>query len=105
MRVCMLNGSSDAHGHSQSEINIENLGFSADGNVSGGSHYIGAFATSIGYIHTTTTGAYAPVTSGTVNNNGPALASANGGELTAMTVSLSAGNFDKGYARLYGFVK
>ena len=105
MRVCMLNASSDVHGHSQSEINIENLGVSADGSLSGHSRYIGAFATSIGYVHTTTTGAYAPVVSGNVNNHNATLSTADGGEITAMTVSLGAGNFDKGYARLYGFVK
>ena len=102
MRVCFMNASSSDHGHSHSDIIIENLGVSAAGS---GSTYNGAIAQSVGRVHSTSASYYGVVYAGEVNNNGPALASANGGELTALTIGLSAGNFDKGYARLYGFIK
>ena len=102
MRICYLNASSSAHGHSQSIIEMDNLGVSTPAGSS--STYNSGICFSTGRVHSTSSSMYGGVTSMVVNNNGPTLSSANHGEFSCISISVSAGTLDEGAVRLYGLV-
>ena len=93
---------SSGDGVQQVIIETDNVGVS---DVAGNADKYGFYCWSLGYVSFTSSAGYGPSISAGNNTHNDNKASASGGELTAITLSNSQGDWTHGTMRLYGLVK
>ena len=101
VRVAYLNAPTTTFGQTQMIINLSNPGA---GDPTDGSVQTGAVCHTTGYVHSTSSAGHGGVTSMAINNNAQAATNGTNGEISAISLTLSAGTFAKGTVDLFGLV-
>ena len=102
-RVCYMNAPGTTYGLNGLEIMLTNPG-NADG--TSGSNQTSAHCRSTGYVHSTSSNGHGGCVALLMNNNTTnATSSSSNGQISAITLHITSGNFAKGTINLFGLVK
>ena len=102
-RVCYMNAPGTTYGVNGMEIIMSNPGV---GDGTSGTNQTSAMCRTTGYVHSTSSNGHGGVTAYIMNNNTTnATTSSSNGQISAITLHITSGNWAKGTIYFFGMVK